>query len=230
MRAKLRAVWRRVFALADWPAVNRSSGLAPYEHLQNSRNSEQNKCKIYLNHDHRDLGLAAHGDPFRFDVTVVQSWAMRVSLALLLGMIGLSTAEAAQCPFEKAVYGNIGTDFELRFGPGTAGSRHSPAVFLRSTSAKLDLSGDVVWSNGAMRPYISIFKPDSEEELYSAEIYGLGVNRKRNVVSFGFPSLDDVAVPSLLLPNFSASFYNQLRDEVTVSKWPQDIFYLARCE
>lgn len=151
---------------------------------------------------------------------------LMLPMATVLFSIASMAEKVKYCPFERAIYGNIGSDYELTFPEAEV--TEYPAI-IRSVSAGLEFRGDVVWSNGAARPYISL-SMQGKDFACGGEIHGLGVNRKGNIINEGLSSPGNPANSTILIQNLQACLYNQLKPDSFDMKLPQDIFYLARCK
>ncbi|QIG50420.1 hypothetical protein G5V57_23420 [Nordella sp. HKS 07] len=140
-----------------------------------------------------------------------------------------ASIEEPKCPFSAAVYTDRSSDYELRI-ISRDGAVTEMGVDLTSKSTKLNLRGEIMWSNGAARPYIALAALGDTEEFYGGEIYALAVEGAE-VINSGLPGPDDDAPPTLLLPNYSATFYSTFRDDYPeTAELPQDVYYLTMCQ
>jgi hypothetical protein len=129
-----------------------------------------------------------------------------------------------------------GAGSELRFS-GEYGSMFDA----RMTVGKIALTGDVTYNNGAMRPWLHLWNgevPKAEwpnkmpDPLYTGELYVLKQINGQIETDWP-PSPKDPTVETLLLPNFSYSFYGHFQyveTSTTPDFWPGDVFRFDRCE
>jgi len=161
---------------------------------------------------------------------------MRTALALVAFLLGAASA-AAQCTLENATYRTADprSDYELTFAAGDLGGNTLMETKLVSKAWKVEWVGDVQWTNGFSRPYISLsLTPDAEEPLYSDEIVALGIDSKKRIDKIAFPATSDPAPKAILLNQVSRVIYYWGRDtrdfDTTKPYIPSDMFWLSGCE
>ena len=137
---------------------------------------------------------------------------------------------AANCKLGAATYGNIGGDYELRFGPEAVSTIQNYSLHLVSLSQKIRLSGDIYWTNGYAVPrYTVVQNEQNEEEIAGSQVYTFATSNSGRVIARDIGGLDSPAPPLILLPGLNDALWHSLNLRDTGGKPPNDLFYLARC-